>query len=126
MELEPVVQIVQVDGVRQYGTVVGQSTGAKDALAGVVGVDVARDGHIQLVDRGAIQFDAGLLSDPGFKLGVGGLALGDELLDGVGVQSEGIQDHHVVASANAGITSGELAAGLEGDFDPETREMQDA
>ena len=126
MELVPVVEVVQVDGVGEDRTVVRQAVGAEDALAGFVGVDVAGDRDVELVDGRLVELHAGLLADPGLELGIGRLALGDELLDGVGVQAEGIDDHHVIAGADAGITGGELAAGFERNLEPEAGKVKNS
>ena len=125
MEFVPVVEVVQVDGVVADGAFVADAAGAADALAGGVVVVVTLDGAVALVDGGLVELHAGLFLQPCLELRVGGLAFRDVFLHRVGIQAECADHHRVVALADAGITGGELAAGFEGDFLPQARQVQD-
>ena len=126
MEFEPVVEVVQIDRVRKNRAVVRQVVCREDALSDVVGVDVAGDADVQLVNVALGQVHAGLGANPGLKLRVRRLAVGDELAHRVGVQAEAGDDHHVIALADARIARGELAGGFERGLEPETGKMEDA
>ena len=126
MELEPVVEIVQVDGIRKYTAIVIQSIGSQDIFANLVRVDVADDRDIQLVDIALGEIHAGLLLDPSLELRIGGLLFRDEGLYSLGLKAQGADDHHVVALADARVSWGQLPAGFERNFLPQAWQVQDA
>ena len=76
VELEPIVEIVQVDGV--LGVTVGQSIGGKNSLTGRVVMIVPGNRIIEGSDRSGVQFDSWLFLDPCLELGIGGLGTGDK------------------------------------------------
>ena len=125
MELEPVVEVVEVDRVGEHRAVIGDAAGAEDALAGGVVMHVALDGEVVLVDVGLGELFA-VLADPRFERRISRALLGDELLDGIGAQAEGVAGHLVVALAQAGITGGELAGGFKGNLLPQAGEVKRA
>lgn len=125
MEFVPVVQVIQINGIAEGRWVIWKSVCAQDALAGGVVMDVATDSAVEFVDRTFVELNAGLLFDPGFKLWIGGLALFDEVDDGVALEADAIDDHLIIALASARITWGELAGAFQRDFKPKAWEMQD-
>lgn len=122
MELVPVVEVVQVDRVAWFS--IGKASSAEDALAGVVGMDVADDGGVEFLDGGFVDL-APIVRDPLFTLDVGGFG-GDEGEEGIAVETEAVEDHLVVALAAAGVAFGELARRFEGGFKPKAGKVKNA
>lgn len=87
-------------------------------------MDVSGDGHIEFMDGGLVEFHAGLFFHPGFKLRIGGPVVFDMGGDGIRAESEGADDHHVIAFANSGVAIGEFAARFEGNLLPQAWEME--
>src|SRR5262249_2394409 len=85
VKLVPVVQIVQVHCARVNRALVPDAVGAQNTFALPVLADVTHNRGVVLIDRCLVQAHSGLLLNPGFELAVGGLALGDELPDGIRV-----------------------------------------
>ncbi len=126
MEFKPVIQIIEVDCIREHGAVIQQSVGSEDVLANLVLVDIPRDAQVELVNIGLGQIYAGLGLNPCLELRVGRLLLGDELLEGFRIQSESGNHHAVVSGADAGIARGEFAFGFEGSLEPEPGQVKNA
>ena len=85
-----------------YGYVIGNSAGTEDRLAGAVIVDVTTNGAVQRVNRAFVQFDAGLLFDPGFELRIRRLARFDEMVDdGITVEAKAVDDHFWSTASSA-------------------------
>ncbi len=123
MELEPVVEIVQVDRIREDAAVVGNSVGGEDIFPDLIGVAVALDREVVAMDIGLGEFGA-VGTYPGFELGIGGFVRFDEGDEGVGIDAESVTGHRVVTFSEAGITVGQLAGGFETDLLPEAREVE--
>ena len=124
MEFQPVVEVVQVDGVLRVA--VRQAVGAQDALTGFVVVVVAFDGGVQRSDRVGVELGTFLGLDPCLELRVGRFLTGDVVADCVGVQAEAVDDHGVIAGTDTRVAVGNFAGCLEGDFLPKTRQVQHA
>ena len=112
MEFVPVVEVIEVYGVFEGASVVGQAVGAQDGLAGAIIVVVTADGGVEAIDRGFVEF-RGVLFDPGFKLRIGGFVLLDVVDGRIALEANAVEHHLVVAFAAAWITGGELAGTFE-------------
>lgn len=123
MELEPVVEIVQVDRVWEDAAVVGDSVGGEDVFTDLIGVAVALDGEVMAMDIGLGEFGS-VGANPGFELRVGGLVGFDEGNESVGIYAEGVTGHGVVPFTEAGVTVCKFAGCFEADFLPEPREVE--
>lgn len=123
MELEPVVEIVQVDRIREDASVVGNSVGGEDIFPDLIGVAVALDGEVVAMDIGLGEFGA-VGANPGFELGIGGFVRFDKGDEGVGIDAESVTGHGVITFSEARITIGEFACGFETDLLPEAREVE--
>ena len=110
VEFVPVVEVVEVDGVAWV--TVGEACGAEDALAGFIGVDVAGDGGVELLDSFCIDLGA-IFADPLFTLDVGGFG-GDKCEECVAVDAEAVENHLVISCAAAWVAVGNLAGCFEG------------
>ena len=77
VELVPVVEIVQVNRVRTNRAGIADAIGFQDSFADFVFVDVALNGHVELVNGGFVQV-LGVLLHPFLELRIGGLLRGDE------------------------------------------------
>ena len=123
MELEPVVQVVQIDGAGEDAPVVGDSVGGEDVFSDVIAVAVALNGEVVAMNVGFREFGS-VGANPRFELRVGRLAGFDEGNESVGIYAEGVTGHGVVSFTEAWVTVCEFACGFEADFLPETREVQ--
>ena len=125
MEGRPVVEVVEFDRAAERASAVGEAGGGEDACTDVVPVVVAADVGVVLVDGGLVELHARLGFDPRLELRVAGLG-GDEGAHGGFVETEGGEDHAVIAFADAGIVGVEFAAGFEGSLLPEAGQVDDA
>ncbi len=123
MELEPVVQVVQINGTGEDASVVGDSVGGEDAFSDVIAVAVALNGEVVAMNVGFREFGS-VSANPGFELRVGGLVGFDEGNECVGIYAEGVTGHGVVAFTEAGVTVCKFAGCFEADFLPEPREVE--
>ena len=121
----PVVQVVEVDGIADF-PFVRDVVCAEDARPDVVSVVVAGDRCVERRDCGGVQCAAGLGEYPCFALRVGGLAFGDECLEGDLVETEAGEDHGVVAISTRRVVWMEFPGGTERGLEPEPWKMEDA
>tara|TARA_Y100001968_G_C19405592_1_gene743457 strand:- start:1133 stop:1492 length:360 start_codon:yes stop_codon:yes gene_type:complete len=119
MEFEPVVEIIQVDGIPRVA--IRQTIGRKDALTSVVVMDVAFDGIVKSLDGVTVKDSPGLFFDPSFELRISWLVVCDMRTNGFGVKTESSNNHGVIPGAYARIAFGNFASCLEGDFLPKAR-----
>jgi hypothetical protein len=125
VELEPVVEVVEVDGSWEDAAVVGDAVSGEDIFSNVIAVAVALNGEVVAMDVGFREFSS-VGANPGFELGVGGFVGFDEGDERVGIYAESVTGHGVVSFPEAGITVCEFACGFEADFLPESREVEGA
>ena len=123
MELEPVVEVIEIDGTGEHAAIIGDVVGGEDVFPNVIRVAVALDGEVMAVDIGFRQFGS-VGANPGLELGVGGFVCFDEGDERVGIHAERIAGHGVVAFSEARISIGEFPSGFEADFLPEAREVE--
>jgi hypothetical protein len=123
VELEPVVEVVQIDGTREDASVVGDSVGGEDVVSDVIAVAVALNGEVVAMDVGFREFGS-VGANPRLELRVGGLVGFDESNQCVGIHAEGVTGHGVVSFTEARVTVCEFARGFEADLLPEAREVE--
>ena len=123
VELEPVVQVVEVDGTGEDASVVGDSVGGEDVVSDFIAVAVALNGEVVTMDVGFREFGS-VGANPRLELRVGGLVGFDEGNESVGIYAEGVTGHGVVSFTEAWVTVCEFACGFKADLLPETREVQ--
>ena len=85
---------------------------------------VALDGVVQRADGIGVQRGAILLPYPRLELRVSRLVIGDAGTDRVGVQTESVDYHCVVAAANSRVAVGNFTGGLEGNFLPKAGKVK--
>ena len=73
-------------------------------------MDIATDSTVELPDCAFIELHARLLFDPRLELWISGLLVPDEAGDCIGLQSQGIQHHGIVAFADSRIARTQGAA----------------
>ena len=125
MEAQPILKIVEIDGVENLAFV-WDAVGSKDRRTGGVVVVVSDDGGVEFGDRTGIKRAAGLRENPGFALGIGRLFGGDELGERGGIDAKAGEHHRVITAAQSRIVRVELAGGSERGFEPQAREVEDA
>ena len=125
MEGVPVVEVVEHDGVADF-SFVGDSVGFEDGGADVVGVIVAGDVGVDFRDGGGIQRATGLSENPRFEFGIGRFAVSDEAFKRSLVETEGGENHSVVAVAAGWIIRVELARRAERGLEPEAWQVKNA
>ncbi len=126
IDFAPIIEVIQVHCTAVHEAVVGETVGFENAIAGVVVVVVARDGAVALVNGGGAEFYAGLYLDPRLELRVGRPVNTNVVLHRPCVKAQGVDDHRIVPSADAGISGCQLTAGFEGDFQPEAWEVENS
>lgn len=124
MEGEPVIKVVEIDGIEDF-PFVWDSAGAEDAGADVVSVVIAGDRGIQFCNSSGIERTTGLGEHPGFELGIRRFG-GDEALESGLVQAQAVEDHLVIALAARWVVGVEFASRTERGFLPEARQVEDA
>jgi hypothetical protein len=125
VEGQPVVKIVQVDGIEDLAFVLDVA-GAEDRLAGCLAVVIAGNGGVEFINGGLVESAAFFLENPGFQFGIGWFFIGNEFLELIFIDAEAIEHHLVEAGADGGIVVMEFPGGAEGDFLPEARKMENA
>lgn len=125
MERMPVIEVVEIDGVADLAFV-PDPVRAEDGGADVVGVDVTGDRGVELFDRSGIEGSAGLGENPGFKLRIGRLFVGDEFLKDGFVECESVEHHLVIALATRRVVGVELASSAERGLEPKAWQVEDA
>src|SRR5438045_2018121 len=118
MELIPIIEIIEVDCIARGRRVVRDAIAPENALARGIVVDITADGAIELVGGALVELGSRLLLDPAFELSISRALRLDVIDDGILVQCQRVEDHLVVAFADAGITGGEQAALLKGNLQP--------
>jgi hypothetical protein len=125
VEVLPVLEVVEVNGVED-GAVVCAADGAEDVSAGVVVVVVSGDGAVEFLNGGGVEATAFFIEDPCFEFDVGGTGSADVAEELVFIEAEAVEDHLVVSGADGGVVFVEFTGGVEGGFEPEAREVEDA
>jgi hypothetical protein len=121
----PVIQVVEVNGSGVDAAVVRDAGEVEDGLAGVITVDVGEDGGVVTVEVVFAEFDAGIGFDPCFTLCVAGAIFFDEIVEVVPGDAEVVSGHFVIATAD-GVFRVDLAGGVQGGFEPDARQVEDA
>lgn len=119
----PVVDVVQINGTRVAGAVVGEAGGGEDALAGLIVVDVATDVGVVTVDVGLGELHTRIGGDPGFALGIGWLLVLDEGVEVVPLDAEIVGGEFVITAAD-GVVGVDFAGGVKGGLQPDAGEVK--
>ena len=125
MEILPVLEVVEVDGIENRSGV-GDPSGLEDTLAGFVVVIVTHDGGVVSIDRLRVEGASFLIEDPLFTLSVGGLFFANVGEESIALDAEGVEGHLVVTGARSGVVGMQLADRIERGFLPEAGEVKDA
>src|SRR5947199_295962 len=114
MEFVPIIEIVQIDRIARSGSIIRNAVGAENTLASVVVMNISPDSAIELVDASFIELCTRLFFDPGLELRIARTLTLDKACHCVGLQTEGVQHHGVVAFADSGIARAEAPALFQG------------
>ena len=125
VEAQPVVQIVEVDGIKDFPFVL-DVVGAEDGLAGGLAVVIAGNGGIEFVDGSLIELATFLLENPRFALRICWFFGGDEFGEGFFGDAEAVENHLVVTSADRRIIIMQFTGGAQGRFLPQARQVEDS
>lgn len=125
VEAQPVVQIVEVDGIKDFPFVL-DVVGAEDGLAGSLAVVIAGNSGIEFIDGSLIELATFLLENPRFALRIRWFFSGDEFGEGFFGDAEAVENHLVVASADRRIIIMQFTSGAQGRFLPQARQVEDS
>ena len=125
VEILPVLEVVEVNGVKDRSGV-SNADGGKDGATGGVIVIVTNNSSVVLVDRCGVQRSPFLVEDPLLALRVGRLAGLDVVEEGFAFDAEGIEGHLVESGSGSGVVGVKLTGGIERCFLPESWKVKHA
>lgn len=125
MESEPIIEIIEIDGVRKFA-IVGNLVRGQDILADFIFMVICDDGVVKFFYCRGIERATGLFEDPRFELWISGAFFRDKGNEFGARDAETGQHHLVITLAAAGVIRMQLSRRLQGCFQPKAREMENA
>ncbi len=125
MESLPVLEVIEVNGVKDRSGVSDSDSG-EDCTTGGVIVIIGDDSVIMRVDGSGVKRAPFLVEDPLLTCGVTRLVCLDVVEEDFAVDADGIESHLVEASARSRVVRVKFASGVERSFLPETWQVKDS
>jgi hypothetical protein len=125
VELEPVVEVVEVDGSRKNAAVVRDAVGRKDVFADLIRMAIALDCEVVTLDVRLGQPGA-VCPDPSLKLGVGRAVGFHKRQKRIRIQPKGVAGHRIVTLGKRRIAVGQFPSHFKTHFLPKPGKVEGA